>query len=129
MRLVDVEKAQHWNSRGHFFGAAAEAMRRILVDSARAKQSAKRGGDRLRQDLDEVEAAIPEDSDELLALNEALEKLAMTDAQTAELVKLRYFGGMTNREAAEVLGISARSATEYWAYAKAWILREIEDAA
>jgi RNA polymerase sigma factor (TIGR02999 family) len=128
IRLVDVEKAQHWNSRGHFFGAAAEAMRRILVDNARAKQSGKRGGDRVRRNLDTVDASVPEDSDELLALNEALEKMAMTDTQMTQLVELRYFAGLTNREAAEVLGISARSATEYWAYAKAWLLREIKDA-
>jgi RNA polymerase sigma factor (TIGR02999 family) len=129
IRLVDVEKVQHWNSRGHFFGAAAEAMRRILVDNARTKQSEKRGGGRVRRNIDTVEVSVPEDSDELLALNEALEKLAMTDSQMADLVKLRYFGGLTNREAAEVLGISPRSANEYWAYAKAWLLHEIEDVA
>ena len=129
IRLVNVDKAQHWNSRGHFFAAAAEAMRRILVDNARAKQTEKRGGGRVRRNLDAVDVSIPQDSEKLLALNEALEKLAKTDPQVAELVKLRYFGGLTNREAAEVLGISARSATEYWSYAKAWLLREIEDAA
>ena len=129
LRLVDVDKAQQWDSRGHFFAAAAEAMRRILVDNARAKQSEKRGGAYVQRDIDAAAISAPEESDDVLALNEALEKLAMTDAQMAELVILRYFGGLTNREAAEVLGISPRSATGYWAYAKAWLLHEIEDAA
>jgi RNA polymerase sigma factor (TIGR02999 family) len=129
VRLVDGDKAQHWDSRGHFFSAAAEAMRRILVENARAKQSDKRGGAHVRRNIDVAEISGPEGADAILALNEALEKLAMADSQMAELVKLRYFGGLTNRAAAESLGISARTATSYWAYAKAWLLHEIEDAA
>lgn len=128
LRLVDVEKAQHWDSRGHFFVAAAEAMRRILVDSARRKRSAKRGGLLARQDLDEATIAAPGASDDLLALNEALTKLAATDRQTADLVKLRYFAGMTVKEAAEALGVSSRTADNHWAYARAWLLHEIEGA-
>ena len=125
LRLVNVERAQHWDSRGHFFAAAAEAMRRILIESARRKGAAKRG---TRQAallaLDQV--AAPVKSAELLALDEALTRLAASDPQVAELVKLRYFAGLTNREAAECLEISSRTADSYWAYAKAWLLRELE---
>jgi RNA polymerase sigma factor (TIGR02999 family) len=125
LRLVDVEKIQHWDSRGHFFAAAAEAMRRILVEAARRKGAAKRGA---RQPtvlaLDQV--AAPVKSADLLALDEALARLAVADQKVAELVKLRYFAGLTNREAAECLEISSRTADSYWAYAKAWLLREIE---
>src|SRR5262245_17515053 len=106
LRLVDVEKVQHWNSRGHFFGAAAEAMRRILVENARRKQALKRGGGHAREALDESAIAAPEASDDLLALDEALSQLAQADLQAAELVKLRYFGGLTGKQAAEALGIS-----------------------
>src|SRR5437764_10346752 len=126
LRLVDVEKAQQWNSRGHFFAAAAEAMRRILVESARRKHRLRRGGHRARVDLDSLEAAAPERSDDLLALDEALSQLAVADPQAAELVKLRYFAGLTVREAAEALGVAPRTADFLWAYAKSWLLQKIE---
>ncbi len=121
LRLVDVENAQHWNSRGHFFAAAAEAMRRILVENARRKRGVKHGGGCRRVALDEAVAYTPEPADELLALNEALDRLAVEDPQKAELVKLRYFTGMSVQEAAEVLGISRATADRYWAYAKVWL--------
>src|SRR5207244_817281 len=121
--LVDVEQVQHWNSRGHFFAAAAEAMRRILVENARRKHSLKRGGDRQRLDLDHLAVAAPECQDDLLALNEALSHLATADPQAGELVKLRYFAGLTVPQAAEVLGISPRTADFLWAYARAFLLR------
>ena len=127
IRLVDVDKAQHWDSRGHFFAAAAEAMRRILVENARRKRGPKRGGGHVRQELVEVEIAAPEESERLLALDEALTKLAGQDSKVAELVKLRYFAGLTIKRAAEILGISPRTADHYWAYAKAWLREEIED--
>jgi RNA polymerase sigma factor (TIGR02999 family) len=123
LRLVDGEQAPHWNSRGHFFAAAAEAMRRILVDNARRKQSKKRGGDRVRLDLDQLAAASFERLDELLDIDAALAGLADADPQAAELVKLRYFAGLTIPQAADALGISPRSADFLWAYARAWLLR------
>jgi RNA polymerase sigma factor (TIGR02999 family) len=116
----------HWNSRGHFFAAAAEAMRRILVENARRKGSLKRGGDRARQDLSEAELVSPVASDDVLALDEALTQLARTDALAAELVKLRYFAGLTSAQAAGILGISARTADRTWAYARAWLLKKIQ---
>src|SRR5262245_58359887 len=126
VRLVDVEKAQHWGSRGHFFAAAAEAMRRILVDNARRKHSQKRGGDRAREDLDDLQPATPEPQEDLLALDEALNKLAATDRAAADVVQLRYFAGLTLPEAAEALGISPRTAGRLWAFARAWLRREVE---
>ena len=123
LRLVDVERAQHWNSRGHFFAAAAEAMRRILVDNARRKQSKKRGGDRVRLDLDQLAAATSEGSDDVLDIDAALVGLANADPQAAELVKLRYFAGLSIPQAAAALGISPRGADFLWAYARAWLLR------
>ena len=126
VRLVDVAKVQNWNSRCHFFAAAAEAMRRILVENARRKSSLKRGGARNRQALDEENLPAPELPDELLALDEALSQLATTDARAAELVKLRYFAGFTVKQAAEILGMSPRSADLLWAFARAWLLRKIE---
>jgi RNA polymerase sigma factor (TIGR02999 family) len=126
LRLVDGEKARHWNSRGHFFAAAAEAMRRILVESCRRKASLKRGGGMLRQELPESELTVPTPSDDLLALDEALTQLAQTDALAAELVKLRYFAGLTSQQAAEVLGLSARTADRTWAYARAWLLKKLQ---
>ena len=127
VRLVDVERAQPWNSRGHFFAAAAEAMRRILVDNARRKQSKKRGGDgapaqRARLDLDQL-AATSERLDEVLDIDAALAGLADADPQAAELVKLRYFAGLSIPQAAAALGVSPRSADFLWAYARAWLLR------
>jgi RNA polymerase sigma factor (TIGR02999 family) len=121
LRLVDVEKAQHWNSRGHFFAAAAEAMRRILVENARHKLSLKRGGQLDRRDVDEAQFAAPAASDTLLAVDEALAGLAAVDTQAAELVKLRYFVGLSLPQAAEVLNISPRSADRLWAYSRAWL--------
>jgi RNA polymerase sigma factor (TIGR02999 family) len=125
IRLVDVDKAQHWNSRGHFFAAAAEAMRRILVEDARRKKALRRGGNRQRQNLDLAEPAAPRLSDDVLALDEALEKLAAKDRVKAELVKLRYFAGLTIEQTAEALGISVATANRYWDYARAWLHQEI----
>jgi RNA polymerase sigma factor (TIGR02999 family) len=125
LRLVDVEKAQHWNSRGHFFAAAAEAMRRILVDNARRKQGKKRAGNRVRLDLEQLAAATSELTDEVLDIDAALVGLAMADPQAAELVKLRYFAGLTIPQAAAALGVSPRSADFLWAYARAWLLRSL----
>src|SRR5215831_16765254 len=121
LRLVDVEQAQCWDSRGHFF-AAAEAMRRILVDNARHKQSRKHGGDLERHDLDNLQLAAPEFCEQLLALNDALTDLADKDPIKAELVKLRHFAGLTIEEAAQALGISTTTANRHWAYARAWLL-------
>ena len=126
LRLVDVERAQHWNSRGHFFAAAAEAMRRILVHNARRRNRLKHGGGRTRLNLDNLEIAAPERSDELLSLDEALGQLAAVDAQAAEFVKLRYFAGCTIAQAAEVLGISPRKADFLWAYARTWLFQKIQ---
>jgi RNA polymerase sigma factor (TIGR02999 family) len=126
LRLVDGEQAQRWNSRGHFFAAAAEAMRRILVESARRKASLKRGGGLRREELPESELAAPAVSDDVLALDEALTQLAQADALAAQLVQLRYFAGLTSPQAAEALGISARTAERTWAYARAWLLKKLQ---
>jgi RNA polymerase sigma factor (TIGR02999 family) len=125
LRLVGGEQTQPWNSRGHFFAAAAEAMRRILVDNARRKQSQKRGGDRVRLDLDQLAAATSERRDDVLDIDAALVGLAKADPQAAELVKLRYFAGLSIPQAAAALGISPRSADFLWAYARAWLLRSL----
>jgi RNA polymerase sigma factor (TIGR02999 family) len=125
LRLVDAKQAQHWNSRGHFFAAAAEAMRRILVENARRKQSRKRGGHLARQDFDAVDVAAPEMSDQVLALDEALQKLAAQDKAAADVVQLRFFAGLPLSEVANVLGISPRTADRLWAYARAWLHQEI----
>jgi RNA polymerase sigma factor (TIGR02999 family) len=127
LRLVDVEQAQHWNSRGHFFAAAAQAMRRILVEHARHKKSAKGGGQLQRVELHEHLVAPGEDVD-LVALDEALDKLAKLDARKAELVKLRVFAGLTLREAADALEIAESTADADWAYAKSWLRVELADA-
>jgi len=126
IRLVDVDKAQHWNSRRHFFAAATEAMRRILVERARTRKCSKRGGRRERLSLDDLTVASPQRPDELLALDEALPRLAAVEPQAAELVHFRYFGGQTMSEAANLLGLSLRSTHRLWAYAKAWLLQELE---
>jgi RNA polymerase sigma factor (TIGR02999 family) len=125
LRLVDVDKARQWNGRGHFFAAAAEAMRHILVDRARRKRSRKRGGDRARVQLEEASLAAAEDAEEVLAVDEALAGLAAADPQAAEVVKLRYFAGLSIPEVAEALHISPRSADRLWAYARAWLRRAI----
>ena len=119
LRLVDVEKARRWDSRGHFFSAAAEAMRRILVENARRKASQKRGGGYRRLELDQGVTLNQQRPEEILALDEALDQLAKEDCRKAELVKLRCFVGMSHQEAAESLGISRPTADRYWAYAKA----------
>lgn len=125
IRLVDVEKAQHWDSRGHFFAAAAEAMRRILVESARRKGRAKRGAGRVAINLEQVEIPTSENLHEVLAIDEALTKLESQSLIAAHLVKLRYFAGFTIPEAAEALGVSPRKADQIWAYARSWLLAEI----
>lgn len=121
LRLVGADTAPHWNSRGHFFAAAAEAMRRILIDSARRRTSQKHGGQAERVNLDEACSMIAAPSDELLALDEALARLAQEDPTKAELVKLRYFAGLSVEEAAGVIGVSRATADRYWSYAKAWL--------
>jgi RNA polymerase sigma factor (TIGR02999 family) len=126
LRLVDVEQVQHWNSRGHFFAAAAEAMRRILVEHARHKRSLKTGGDRQRLMMADIEPAIAEPNDDLLALSEALEKLERQAPRKADLVKLRFFAGLTIKEAAQALGISPSTADNDWAYARCWLRLEID---
>jgi RNA polymerase sigma factor (TIGR02999 family) len=125
LRLVGDGSERQWDSRGHFFTAAAEAMRRILVDNARRKRSRKHGGGRTRQELDEAHLPAPQPRDDLLALDEALHKLAAKDRTKAELVQLRYFAGLTLEQAAQVLGISRTTADRYWAYAKAWLHQEL----
>ena len=126
LRLVDVEKAQHWDSRGHFFAAAAEAMRRILVQKARSKSRLKRGGDLEWCDLPAGEIVAPATSEETLAVDEALGRLEAINPAAGELVKLRYFAGMTIPDAAEALGVSPRKANQLWAYARAWLLAELQ---
>lgn len=116
-----------WENRGHFFAAAAEAMRRILIERARSKGRLRRGGDRQRVDLDRVELAMDTPDDELLAVNEALEKLETEDPEKAQLVKLRFFAGLTSQQAAEALGISKATADRRWSFARAWLYREIAD--
>ena len=128
LRLVDVEQAQHWNSRGHFFAAAAEAMRRILVEAARRKGRAKHGGGRQRVDLNAVQVALDMPAEHLLALDEALTRLAAQDAQAARLVDLHCFAGLSIEQAAEMLGISARTAYRDWSFAQAWLYRAIRGA-
>jgi RNA polymerase sigma factor (TIGR02999 family) len=125
LRLVDVDRAQHWNSRGHFFTAAAEAMRRILIETARRKQRLRHGGDRQRLDLDRLELTEEGGATSILALDEALEQLAAEEKTPAEVVKLRYFAGLTNEQAAAALGISVRTANRHWAYAKAFLYQRL----
>jgi RNA polymerase sigma factor (TIGR02999 family) len=125
LKLVDVETANRWNSRGHFFAAAAEAMRRILINRARDKHRLKRGGHLRRIDLDKIEFALDTPDDNLLALDEALTRLADENQPCAELVKLRFFAGLSLREAAAALGISTSTADRYWAYARAWLFEAL----
>jgi RNA polymerase sigma factor (TIGR02999 family) len=128
LRLVDVAEAQHWNSRGHFFAAAAEAMRRILVDTARGKQSLKRGAGHRRHRLDEASLVAPRADEDVLAVDEALGRLAATDMEAAKLVKLRFFAGLTSEQAAAALGVSTRTAERIWRYARAFLLKELKNA-
>lgn len=121
LRLVGAETAQHWNSRGHFFGAAAEAIRRILIENARRKNRIKHGGDLQRVDMELIELPTRMTSDELISLDAALEELKAEDPVKAQLVTLRYFGGMMIEEASELLGISRVTAHRYWEYARAWL--------
>jgi RNA polymerase sigma factor (TIGR02999 family) len=125
VRLVDVEKARHWDSRGHFFAAAAEAMRRILVENARRKRRAKHGGGYERAEIELANLPARMDAERLLALDEALEKLQQQDPVKAQLVTLRYFGGMTIEQASETLGISRVTAHRYWTFARAWLHQQI----
>jgi RNA polymerase sigma factor (TIGR02999 family) len=120
-RLVDGNPAQHWTGRGHFFGAAAESMRRILVDQARRRKAIKHGGGTRREELMEAAIAAPEAGEDLLAVNEALDLLAAVHPQAAQLVTLRFFGGLNMTETAEVLEMSVRSAHQLWAYARSWL--------
>lgn len=126
IRLIDVDAKQEWNSRGHFFAAAAKAMRRILVEQARHKASLKAGGDRQRVELSESDLQIAGPSLDLLALEDALRKLESRDTRKAQLVNLRFFAGLTIQQAAEVLGISATTADEDWRYAKCWLRVEMQ---
>jgi RNA polymerase sigma factor (TIGR02999 family) len=121
LRLVDVKQARQWHSRGHFFAAAAEAMRRILVENARRRRSEKHGGRRRRLDLEAAQSLAEPPTDDLLALDEALDLLAGEDPVKAELVKLRCFAGLSHQDAAEALGISRATADRAWAYAKSWL--------
>lgn len=128
VRLVNFDASQHWNSRGHFFGAAAEAMRRILIENARRRARGKHGGDRIREEMESSQIVAPAVSEDLLALDEALERLAEHDLQSAKLVKLRYFAGLTIPQAAEILGVSPRKADFIWSFARVWLRREMEGA-
>ena len=125
LRLVGPEQPAHFQNRAHFFGAAAEAMRRILVDRAREKKALKRGGNLERVELDSVELASPMPDEELLALDEALDRLTAVDTRAAEMVKLCFFVGLTQEEAARELGVSLATAERVWAFARAWLLREV----
>jgi RNA polymerase sigma factor (TIGR02999 family) len=126
LRLVDVEKARHWDSRGHFFAAAAEAMRRILVDNARRKQAEKHGGGWQRHELLEAELAIDSTGEEFFFVDEALSKLATQEPVIARLVELRFFAGLTLEEASAHLNISHRTAYRHWSFARAWLRRELD---
>ena len=125
LRLVDVDQPQHWDGRGHFFAAAAESMRRILVENARRKGRVKHGGELDRIDIDSVPVIAPQIHEDLVALDEALDRLKVIDPQAVELVHLRYFVGLSGAEAAEMMGISTRTAERVWAFGKAWLRREI----
>jgi RNA polymerase sigma factor (TIGR02999 family) len=126
LRLVNTDKAQHWDSRGHFFAAAAIAMQRLLVEQARRKQRLKRGGDGQRVPLENIQLAYGFPSDELLTLNEAITKLELESPEKARIVQLRFFVGMTHEEVAQALGISAITARRHWRYARAWLRREMK---
>jgi RNA polymerase sigma factor (TIGR02999 family) len=126
LRLVGTDSQPHWDSRGHFFAAVAEAMRRILVDNARRKQAERHGGGWLRHELLEAELAIDSTGDDFFGVDEALSRLAVREPEIARLVELRFFAGLTLPEAARCLGISVRTAHRHWAYARAWLRRELD---
>jgi RNA polymerase sigma factor (TIGR02999 family) len=126
LRLVGPADAARWDNRGHFFAAAAEAMRRILVEAARRKKAEKHGGGRQRLDAEEFAVAAPDPNEDVIALDEALNRFAEHDPAKAELVKLRYFAGLSNEEAADALGISPATAKRHWAYSRAWLFRVLE---
>jgi len=126
LRLVGGNAARHWDNRRHFFAAAAESMRRILVEAARRKRSLKRGGDRDRESLSNLKIAAPETLGKICEIDEALRRLRDVDQEAAELVNLRYFAGLTSKQAADTMGISPRTADRLWAYARAWLLKEIQ---
>ncbi len=128
LRLVGREQSQHWNSRGHFFGAAAEAMRRILIDRARGKKRLKHGGRLRRVDLNSIELAFDTPSEELLALDDVLEQFSVEYPEYAKLVKLRFFAGLTLGDAATALGMSRRTADRNWDFARAWLFKKMRDA-
>ena len=125
LRLVDVDRVQQWNSRGHFFAAAAEAMRRILIENARRKRRTKHGGARVRVDLQDARSLALAPDDDLLELDDALNRLAVAAPQKAELVKLRFFAGLTTAESAQLLGVSVATAERYWTYARVWLYCEM----
>jgi RNA polymerase sigma factor (TIGR02999 family) len=127
LRLVDAENAPHWQNQAHFFAAAAEAMRRILVENARRKRRVKHGGDFHRVKLADCDLATPMTNERILAVDEALDRLAAEDPAAAQLVKLRFFAGFSIPEAARILGVSRTTAYEQWAYARAWLQCEVED--
>ena len=127
VRLVDAENVQAWDNRWHFFAAAAEAMRRILVDNARRRGRIKRGGGMQRVDLDKLELTMDQPADELLALDEALDALAREHPDKAQLIKLRFFGGLTQTEAAEAMGVSVSTADRNWKFARAWLYRHMSE--
>jgi RNA polymerase sigma factor (TIGR02999 family) len=127
IRLVDTEKVQHWNSRGHFFAAAAEAMRRILIENARRKNRIRHGVGRTRLNLDKLDVADDAAAESVLDLDEALTRLAFEEAEVVEVVKLRYFAGLTIEQSAQALGVSVRTANRHWAYAKAWLYRQLNE--
>jgi RNA polymerase sigma factor (TIGR02999 family) len=129
LRLVDSDRPREWEGRGHFFAAAAEAMRRILVENARRKRRMKHGGGRERIDLDAVQPTAANPRDDIIALDAALTRLAVEDPQAAKLIELRHFGGLSVAEAAEALGIAPRSADRLWAFARAWLHRELSGTA
>lgn len=127
IRLVggNVTKAQRWQNRAHFFGAAAEAMRRILIENARRKSRLKRGGDQVRVDFDSVEVAATTPDEKVLLIDEALERLRLEDPEKAQIVVLKFFGGRSNQEVAQALGVTERTVERHWAYARAWLFQNI----
>ena len=127
IRLVDVDKVQHWNSRGHFFGAAAEAIRRILVNRARDKGRLKRGGDFHKVDLEKIELALDAPNEHLLAINDAIESLEAESPECVQVVKMRFFAGLSIEETAAAMGISPSTAKRHWAYARAWLFDALRD--